>query len=96
MAENEDIPYNVSEFATPEDEKQPDEDQPNKSVLLEVQKELERDIAINNTFDVISLPANATPKQKIAAFDQMAIHKGLALYLDKYKTMIDNKVKELV
>ncbi len=96
MSQTEDIPYSVSEFATPDDEKTPDEDQPNKSVLLEVMEELQKDIAIHNTFDVISLPANATNAEKIAAFDEMAIHKGLALHLNKYRQMIDNKIKELV
>lgn len=94
--QNEDIPYEVSDFATPEKEdKKVDVDQPNKSVLIEVIEELENDIATSNSFDVIEFPANAKPEDKIAAFDQMAIHKGLALHLTKYKTMIDNKIKEL-
>lgn len=93
----EDIPYEVDEFATPDKEtpKGADVDQPNKSVLVEISKEMKRDIAVNKSFDVINLPANATPEQKIAAFDDMAIHKGLALHLAKYKVMIDNKIKEL-
>lgn len=98
MAEpTEDIPYEVDEFATPDKEtpKGADVDQPNKSVLVELSKELKHDIAENNSFSVINLPANATPEQKIGAFDEMAIHKGLALYLTKYKLMIDNKLKEL-
>lgn len=98
MAEpTEDIPYEVDDFATPDKEtpKGADVDQPNKSVLVELSKELKRDIADNSSFEVINLPANATPEQKIAAFDDMAIHKGLALHLKKYKVMIDNKIKEL-
>lgn len=97
MAEpTEDIPYEVDDFATPDpDDKRPDPDERRKSVLKEVSEELERDIAENNSFDVIQLPANATPEQKIGAFDDMAIHKGVALYLKKYQTMIDNKLKEL-
>lgn len=98
MAEpTEDIPYEVDEFATPDKEtpKGADVDQPNKSVLVELSKELEHDIVENNSFDSITLPANAKPEDKIAAFDEMAIHKGLALYLTKYKLMIDNKIKEL-
>jgi hypothetical protein len=51
MAENEDIPYNVSDFATPEDEKQPDDDQPNKSILIEVSTYLEEAIAEHNTLE---------------------------------------------
>lgn len=94
----EDIPYEVDEFTTPDKEtpKGGDVDQPNKSVLIELSKELKRDIITNKSFDVINLPANATPEQKIAAFDDMAIHKGLALHLQKYKLLIDNKIKELV
>jgi len=94
----EDIPYEVDDFATPDKEdKRPDPDsgRKRKSVLKELSEELEHDIAVNNSFDVIQLPANAKPEDKIAAFDQMAIHKGLALHLQKYKTMIDNKLKEL-
>lgn len=94
----EDIPYEVDEFTTPDKEapKGGDVDQPNKSMLVELSKELEEDIATNKSFDVINLPANATPEQKIAAFDDMAIHKGLALHLQKYKLLIDNKIKELL
>lgn len=95
MAETEDVPYSVSEFATPEDEKQPDEDQPNKSVLVEMQKYLREAIAEHNTFDVVNLPDNATKEEKVAAFDMMAIHKGLVMHLRTVKTMIDNKIKEL-
>lgn len=96
MAE-EDIDYTVSDFATPEKESRvPDPDQEKKSVLIEILEELEKDIATNTSFDSITLPANATPAQKIAAFDDMAIHKGLALHLKKYQLMISNKLKELV
>lgn len=95
----EDIDYTgeVDDFAVadPETPKGADPDQPNKSVLKEVSEELARDIATNNSFDVIHVPANAKPEDKIAAFDDIAIHKGLALHLEKYKVMIDNKLKEL-
>lgn len=97
MAEpTEDIPYEVSDFATPEPEKKAEDvDRPNKSVLEEVSKELENDIKTQKSFDSVNLPANATPEQKIAIFDEIAIHKGLAVHLEKYKAMIDNKIKEL-
>lgn len=93
--QTEDIPYNISDFATPEDEKRADEDQPNKSVLLEVSKEIANDIKKFSSLEGVGLPANATPEDKIAAFDQMAINKGLALHLEKYKLMIDSKIREL-
>lgn len=92
---NEDVDYTVDDFATPDKEPESDEDQPNKSVLRDVLKELKRDIAINNSFTSVNLPENATPEEKSAAFDQMAINKGLALHLEKYKVLISNKLKEL-
>lgn len=98
MEPTEDIPYEVESFATPDREtpKGADVDQPNKSVLQELSEELAHDIENNNSFNVITLPVNATPEQKIGAFDDMAIHKGLALHLEKYKLMVDNKIKELL
>ncbi len=92
MAQTEDIPYNVSEFATPEDERQVDEDQPNKSVLLEVQKYLEEAIEEHNTFDVIDL----TEAAKMTPTQQIAVHKLVANHLRSVKTEVDNKVKELI
>lgn len=94
----EDIPYEIDDMAiSVEEDKRPDPDngRKRKSVLKQLSEELEHDIQTNNSFDVIQLPANAKPEDKIAAFDQMAIHKGLALHLQKYKVMIDNKLKEL-
>lgn len=91
MAENEDIPYAVSEFATPEDEKQADDDQPNKSVLLEVRKYLKEAIAENNTFDVIDLTESA----KMTPTQQIAVHKSVVHHLRHIKTLVNNKIKEL-
>lgn len=92
MAETEDIPYNVSEFATSEDEKQADDDQPNKSVLLEVQKYLEEAIAEHNTVDCIDL----TEQAKMNPTQQIAVHKVVVSHLRDVKTIVDNKIKELV
>jgi len=92
MAETEDIPYNVSDFATPEAEKQSDEDQPNKSVLLEVQKYLKEAISEHNTFDVIDL----TEQAKMTPTQQIAVHKLVAKHLRDVKTVVDNKLKELL
>ena len=88
----EDIPYSVSDFATPEKEKEPDEDQPNKSVLREVQKYLKEAIAEHNTLDVIDL-AEAS---KMTPTQQIAVHKLVIHHLRSVKTEIDNKIKELV
>lgn len=92
MAETEDVPYNVSEFATPEDEKTTDDDQPNKSVLLEVQKYLDEAIAEHSSFDVIDL----TEQAKMSPTQQIGMHKNVVHHLRHAKTVIDNKLKELV
>ena len=91
MAETEDIPYAVSEFATPEDEKEPDEDQPNKSILLEVQKYLAEAIEEHNSMDVIDL----TEASKMNPTQQIAVHKLVVNHLRAIKTVVDNKIKEL-
>lgn len=92
MAETEDIPYNAPAFATPEDEKPvDDDDQPNKSVLIEVQTYLEEAIVEHNSLDVIDLTevAKLTPGQQIAVAKQVVNH------LRSIKTVVDNKIKEL-
>lgn len=94
--QTEDIPYSAPDFATPDDDnKATDVDQPNKSVLKEISEDMAEDIKNHEGFDVINLPANATPEQKIAVFDEIAIHKGLAMNLRKYKAKLDDKIKEL-
>lgn len=94
---NTDPDYLVSDHAVADDDrdKAADPDQPNKSILHKVSQELAKDIETHNSFDSLNLPANATAEQKIAAYDEIAIHKGLALHLQKYKYMIDDKIKEL-
>lgn len=93
MAEpTEDVPYNVDGFATPEKENEPDEDQPNKSVLLEVQKYLDETIAEHNSFDVIDLTESA----KMTPTQQIAVNKAVVHHLKTVKMEINNKLKELV
>jgi len=92
MAETEDVPYNVSEFATPEPEQQADEDQPNKSVLLEVRKYLEESIAEHNSLDVIDL----TEAGKMTPTQQVAVHKLVVSHLRSVRTIVNDKIKELV
>ena len=92
MAENEDIPYSAPEFASADDEKQQDDDQPNKSVLLEVQKYLKEAIAEHNSFDVIDL----TETSKMTPTQQIAVHKLVVHHLQSVKTEVDNKIKELI
>lgn len=91
MAQTEDIPYNVSDFATPEVEKKADPDQSNKSVLLDIQKYLQEAIAEHNTFDVIDL----TEQAKMTPTQQIAVHKLVAEHIRNIKSTIDNKIKEL-
>lgn len=96
MEPTEDITGDVDSFAIPEDEpRTPDPDKRRKSILVKVSKELQRDIDTHNSFESLQLPANAKPEEKIALYDEIAIHKGLALHLKKYKSLIDGKLKEL-
>lgn len=94
MAEpTEDIPYSVSDHATPEPEKnKEDDDQPNKTVLLEVQKYLDEAIAEHNSFDVIDL----TEQAKMTPGQQIGMQKNVVHHLRHIKTVIDSKLKELV
>ncbi len=92
MAETEDIPYNVSDFATPEKEKVvDDDDQPNKSVLLEVQTYLKEAIDEHNSLDTIDL----TEQAKLNPGQQIAVSKQVVHHLRSVKTIVDDKLKEL-
>jgi len=91
MAENEDIPYNVSDFATPEKEVEQDEDQPNKSVLIEVQKYLTEAIGEHNSLDTIDL----TEAAKLTPGQQIAVSKLVVNHLRSVLTEVNNKIKEL-
>ena len=92
MAENEDLDYiHTPDFATPEDEKQPDEDQPYKGVLVEVKKYLNDSIVEHNSFDVIDLTESA----KMTPTQQIAVHKSVVHHLKYIKNEINNKIKEL-
>lgn len=92
MAEpTEDIPYSAPDFATPEKENEPDEDQAYKGVLVDVQKYFDDVIAENNSFDVIDLTETA----KMTPTQQIAVHKSIVHHLKHVKTMVNNKLKEL-
>lgn len=95
MAEpNEDVPYEVSDFATPEpeEEREPDEDKPYKGVLVQVQKYLKEAIVEHNSFDVLDL----TEAAKMNPTQQIAVHKVIVKHLRAVKKQVDNKLKELV
>lgn len=92
MSQTEDVPYNVSDFATPEPDKKADDiDQPNKSVLKDIQKYLREGIAEHSNFDVIDL----TEQAKMTPTQQIAVHKVVVEHLRNIKSTIDNKLKEL-
>ena len=88
----EDIPYEVSEFATPEPDKKADDvDQPNKSVLIGVSKYLDEKIIEHNTFDVIEPAAEGV----MTTQQQVQMHKQVVVHLRNIKSEIDDKIKEL-
>lgn len=91
VEQTEDIPYVVSDHATADPEKDTDPDQPNKSVLKEVQRYLREAIAEHNTLDLIDL----TEQAKMTPTQQIAVHKLVANHLQNIKSTIDNKIKEL-
>lgn len=91
MAKTEDVPYSVSEFATPETEQEPDEDQPYKGVLVEVEKYLSEAIDEHNSLDTIDL----TEVAKLTPGQQIAVNKIVVSHLRNVKTEVDNKLKEL-
>ncbi len=93
MAEpTEDVSYNAPEFATPESEKEPDEDQVYKGVLVEIQKYLGDAIKEHNSLDVIDLTESA----KLTPGQQIAVAKQVVNHLRSVKTEVDNKIKELI
>lgn len=96
MAETEDIPYTAPDFATPDEEQESEEVVLSKDSALvkAVRKYLQDAIKNHSSFDVINLPANATPEQKIAAFDDMAIHKGLVMHLRSLQQVLNNIIEE--
>lgn len=92
MAETEDVPYNAPEFATPEKENEPDEDQVNKGVLLEIQKYLDEQIAKHNSLDVIKPDA----ENLMTSQQQVVVHQEVVTHLRNVRTTISDKLKELV
>lgn len=96
MAQNEDIPYNISDHAiedTPTDNGEA-EISAEAKLVKKIRAYLKSAIAESKSVDALNLPANATPEQKIAAFDEIAIHKGVAMHLRNIEEIINNMVKE--
>ncbi|HYG84586.1 MAG TPA: hypothetical protein VD907_06970 [Verrucomicrobiae bacterium] len=94
MAEpTEDLPYHVSDHAMADPAGDNSAPQDDHALVLSLLEYCDTEIAKHNSFDVLELPQNATPAQKIAAFDEMAIHKGVAMHLRNIKQEISNKAK---
>lgn len=96
MPQTEDIEYSVDPFAIADEETKTDDPEQtvNDVAIKEIDEYLKKAIREHNTFDAINLPANATPAEKIAAFDMMAIHKGLIMHLRQIRTIISGIGKE--
>jgi hypothetical protein len=96
MAQNEDIPYNVSDHAI-EDVVTDDGDaelSAEVKLVKKIRAYLKKAIGKSESTTVLNLPTNATPEQKIAVFDEIAIHKGVAMHLRNVEEIINNMVKE--
>ena len=88
----EDIPYTAPDFATPDKEtEKADPDQPNKSILKDIQKYLKEAIVEHDSVDQIDL----TEKAKMTPTQQIAVHKLVKAHLENIKSTIDTKIKEL-
>lgn len=91
MGQTEDIPYNVSDHATPEPEEEQDPDQPNKSVLKDILKYLDEQIKIHNSLDLVEPNA----EQIMTTQQQVAVQKQVVAHLRDIRSQISNKIKEL-
>ena len=96
MAETEDVPYEVSDFATADEEQEVDEEEQttDSRLVKALRKYLNEEIIKANTLDVMHLPQNATVADKIAAFNEAAIHKGVVFHLRNLKQEINNIIRE--
>lgn len=90
--QNEDVDYQVSEFATPDKkDEQIDEDQPNKSVLFEVSEFLGECIE----HDKLTTSLDLSKDCPLTLEQQVFISKRDNTRLLSAKQLIDNKIKEL-
>lgn len=67
----------------------------NASIIKEIQEYCATEVAKGNSFDVLNIPQNATDEQRLAVFNEMAIHKGVVMHLRNIQTIITNKIKEI-
>jgi hypothetical protein len=87
----EDIPYNISDFATPDTKEEQDPDQPNKSVLHEMMTYIDGALSEHNSFDVIDLADTA----KMDPRQQIAVHKLVTQHLRSVRNVLNDKIREL-
>ena len=92
----------VDEFAVADKEAlddEPDEFDTEQVVNVRTIQEIlaycDEEIAKSNSFDVLNIPQNATDEQKIAVFNELAIHKGVVMHLRNIKAIITDKAREI-
>lgn len=92
MAEAEDVPYSTPDFATPDKPTDSDDpDRANKSVLKEMLKYLDDQIAKHNSLDLVE--PNAEPV--MTTQQQVTVQKQVVSHLRNIRNEISNKLKEL-
>jgi hypothetical protein len=91
MAQNEDIEYTISDFATEAVIKN-DPDQPNKSVLLDVAQYLQDCIDTDKTINALDLSKDAPLSLEQQVFIAKRDNSRLVAALE----FVNNKLKELV
>lgn len=99
MAEpTEDIPYTAPDFAISDSAVEVDSEEkklsPRNALVKELRAYTQKAISDHNSLDVLQIPQNATPEQKIAVFDEMFNNKGLVFHLRQIEQIINDKVKE--
>lgn len=90
--ETEDIPYTAPGFATPDDDKKPDDDQANKSILQDIVKYLTEQIKKHNSLDLVDPNAEIVMNTQ----QQVVVQKEIVTHLRNIRTEVINKIKELV
>lgn len=91
------IPSTIDPFALEDDDNSDlvDEEQTTETVLIKkIRNYIDKAIAQHNSFDALHLPQNATPKDKIAVFDEMFNHKGIVFHLRQIDEIIKGEIGE--
>lgn len=94
---NEDVNYEVDSFAIedlPDTSDELEGISPESALVQELRAYLDKALAEHNSFDVLHIPQNATPEDKVAVFDEMFNHKGMVHHIRQLQQIINNRVKE--